>query len=258
MRNALHGFDPTHGIKYYDLVCFDADDLSADGEAAAEARARELMADAHVKVDVTNEARVLWYRQRFGRSIPPYRATEHAISTWRATASSIGVRVDGDSLVVCAPFGLRDLFAMVVRPNKAITDEHVYNEKANRWADHWPRLRVLPWQPNPCTYSCLSAPEERHQGAARGAQNESQNAASQAPWWHTGRIECIRSESTPLQSASDALALHRRGYLWAAYLPEARSTVIDIRAGLRPSAGVQGHPVAAEGPRVNGTRDRCG
>jgi hypothetical protein len=31
--NVLHGFDPTYVIKDYDLVYFDLDDLSADGEA---------------------------------------------------------------------------------------------------------------------------------------------------------------------------------------------------------------------------------
>jgi hypothetical protein len=144
--NVLHGFDPTHGIKDYDLVYFDPRDLSADGEAATERLAREIVSDVHVELDVTNEARVhLWYPKRFGPTIPPYRSTGHAISTWPTTASSIGVRVHRDSLVVCAPFGLRDLFAMVVRPNKAIINEHVYNDKASRWADHWPRLRVLPW-----------------------------------------------------------------------------------------------------------------
>lgn len=144
--NVLHGFDPTYGIKDYDLVYFDSDDLSADGETATERRVRETVADVDVELDVTNEARVhLWYPQRFGRTIPPYRSTEHAISTWPTTASSIGVRHDGSSLVVCAPFGLHDLFAMVVRPNKALIDEHIYNDKASRWANHWPRLRIVPW-----------------------------------------------------------------------------------------------------------------
>jgi hypothetical protein len=144
--NVLHGFAPTHGIKDYDVAYFDPADLSVDKEAATERRAREIMADTGDALDVTNEARVhLWYPERFGRTIPPYRSTEHAISTWPTTASSIGVRVDGSSLVVCAPFGLRDLFAMVVRPDKAITDEHVYNDKASRWAAQWPRLQVLPW-----------------------------------------------------------------------------------------------------------------
>lgn len=144
--NVLHGFDPLHGIKDYDLVYFDPQDLSAEAEAATDRRVREILADVQVELDVTNEARVhLWYPTRFGPTIPPYQSTEHAISTWPTTASSIAVRVHRDSLVVCAPFGLRDLFAMVVRPNKAIINEHVYNDKASRWADHWPRLRVLPW-----------------------------------------------------------------------------------------------------------------
>lgn len=144
--NILHGFDPTSGIEDYDLVFFDPDDLSADAERLVERKAGELLADSGVHVDVTNEARVhLWYAQRFGRSIPPYRSTEHAISTWPTTASSIGVRSEGDTFAVCAPFGLRDLFAMVVRPNKTIIERAVYETKASRWAAQWPRLTVIPW-----------------------------------------------------------------------------------------------------------------
>jgi uncharacterized protein len=144
--NVLHGYDPTWGIKDYDLVYFDPDDLSADAERVVERQAGEMLADFGVDVDVTNEARVhLWYPQRFGRSIPPYRSTEDAISTWPATASSIGVRSGDDTFVVCAPFGLRDLFGMVVRPNKAMIDREIYETKASRWAERWPRLTVLPW-----------------------------------------------------------------------------------------------------------------
>lgn len=144
--NQLHGFDPAHGIKDYDLVYFDADDLSAEREQAMEDQAARLFADLDVRLDVTNEARVhLWYEQRFGRSIPPYRSAEEAIATWPATASSVGVRYDDDQFVVCAPFGLADLFAMVVRANKAIVGQAVYEEKAGRWARRWPMLAVIPW-----------------------------------------------------------------------------------------------------------------
>lgn len=144
--NLLHGFEPTRGIKDYDLVYFDGDDLSAAGEEAVESRAAQLFEDLDVKLDVTNEARVhLWYPERFGRSIPPYRSTEHAISTWPTTASSIGVSSDNGEFVVCAPFGLSDLYAMVVRPNKAIIDRAVYEAKAMRWVQTWPKLSVIPW-----------------------------------------------------------------------------------------------------------------
>jgi len=73
-----------------------------------------------VELDVTNEARVhLWYEQRFGRPIPPYRSAEHAIGHLADDRVSIGVRYEAAEFVVCAPFGLSDLFAMIVRPNRA-------------------------------------------------------------------------------------------------------------------------------------------
>ena len=144
--NHLHGFAPTHGIKDYDVVYFDAEDLSESAEKAVEARVTELLGVHGAAVDVTNEARVhTWYEQRFGRPLSPYRSVEHAIATWPTTASSIGVRCDGVEFVVCAPFGLADLFAMVVRANTTLVDEPVYRAKAQRWCRTWPQLTALPW-----------------------------------------------------------------------------------------------------------------
>jgi uncharacterized protein len=144
--NQLHGFEPTRGIKDYDLVYFDPDDLSDVAEQKTAKSARELFADLGVKLDVTNEARVhLWYAQRFGHSIPAYRSTEHAISTWPTTASSVGVRRDEGDFVVCAPFGLSDLFGMIVRPNKTTITQAIYEAKVNRWSALWPKLSIVPW-----------------------------------------------------------------------------------------------------------------
>jgi hypothetical protein len=145
--NQLHGFDATRGIKDYDVVYFDPDDLTAEGEREVERRILELCSDLGLRLDVTNEARVhLWYEHRFGRRIAPYQSSEHAISTWPTTASSIGVRRHAGSLVVCAPYGLSDLLAMIVRPNKTLVDRSVYEEKVERWTKIWPRLTVLPWE----------------------------------------------------------------------------------------------------------------
>lgn len=44
-----------------------------------------------------------------------------------------------------APFGLDDMFDMIVRPNKRIVTREVYERKAQRWATHWPRLTIMPW-----------------------------------------------------------------------------------------------------------------
>jgi uncharacterized protein len=105
--NALHGYDVTFGIKDYDLVYFDAEDLSESTERATEARAIEVTSDLAAEVDVTNEARVhTWYEKRFGRAIDPYESSADAIATWPTTASSVGVRRRAGVLEVCAPFGL--------------------------------------------------------------------------------------------------------------------------------------------------------
>lgn len=144
--NLQHGFDPGSGIRDYDLVYFDADDLSDESRRCIEAEVARRVSDFGVTVDVHNEARVhLWYGRRFGKEIEPYRSTEDAIATWPTTASAVGVRRDTSGSTVFAPFGLSDLFGMVARPNKAIVGRDVYEEKVARWSSRWPLLRVIPW-----------------------------------------------------------------------------------------------------------------
>jgi hypothetical protein len=137
---------PTHGLKDLDIVYFDAADLSAGAEAAHEARLRTVFADLPVKLDVKNEARVhLWYADRFGRPIPPYRSTADAIATFPTTATSIGVWPGAGTLDICAPFGLDDLLGGVVRPNKRQITRDVYEAKTARWRALWPELTYVPW-----------------------------------------------------------------------------------------------------------------
>ena len=66
--NHLHGLPSSHGVKDYDVVYFDPDDLTPDGEHAVGAKVAELL-DSAVTVDVTNEARVPLCGT--GRSLPP-------------------------------------------------------------------------------------------------------------------------------------------------------------------------------------------
>jgi hypothetical protein len=144
--NVRHGFEPAAGIKDYDLVYFDGDDLGVDTPRQIACEVSHRLGLPEVVLDVQNEARVhLWYGERFGTSLPAFRSTEEAIATWPTTASSVGVRREGDTFVVFAPFGLSDLLGMVARPNKAVVGRDVYEEKTARWAARWPRLQVVPW-----------------------------------------------------------------------------------------------------------------
>src|SRR5215469_5266390 len=63
------GFPAGRSIEDYDLVYYDAADLSREMEARQLERAVELLGDLNVQVDVKNEARVhLWYESRFGHA----------------------------------------------------------------------------------------------------------------------------------------------------------------------------------------------
>lgn len=144
--NAQVGNAPLYGIADIDLVYYDGADLSFAAEDRAIERVRQAFQGIALPVDVKNQARVhLWYEQRFHKAIPPYPSAEAAIATWPTTASAIGVRLEAGALAVCAPFGLRDLFGQVVRPNKALVSESVYMEKALKWQRKWPALHILPW-----------------------------------------------------------------------------------------------------------------
>jgi hypothetical protein len=161
--NVLDGRDPQHGIADYDLIYFDAADLSWEAEDAVIRRCAAAFADlpAGVVVEVRNQARVhLWYEDHFGVPCPPLRSSAEAIDRYAAFACQVGLRLvpdtpgrdgregrDGDCgrYEVYAPAGFDDLFGFVLRPNTVIAPRHVYETKAARWRTLWPRLTVLPW-----------------------------------------------------------------------------------------------------------------
>lgn len=144
--NYISERDPMAGVKDLDLVYFDATDLSAESENEYLRRVCAQVGSLSIQLDVTNEARVhLWYEKDFGYPIQPYVSVEDAINTWPTTATSIGVRRSRTESVVYAPYGLNDLFAMVVRPNKKQITREVYEKKAGRWLESWPTLQIIPW-----------------------------------------------------------------------------------------------------------------
>jgi hypothetical protein len=144
--NDVHGLAPDHGLSDIDLVYFDECDLSETGEAEEVNRLRHLFGALPVKLDIKNEARVhLWYETKFGSAIAPYTSTTHAIASFPTTATAIGVQPASSGLVISAPFGLSDLFDLIVRPNKAQITRSIYEAKAARWRVLWPRLTIIDW-----------------------------------------------------------------------------------------------------------------
>jgi uncharacterized protein len=136
----------TDGIKDYDLVYYDVNDISREKETEEQERTKRLLGHLPVEVEVVNEARVhLWFEQEFGKKIDQLKSCEDAINGWPTTATAIGVNKIGGKINVYAPYGLNDLFGMVVRPNKPSVIKWVYEKKVEKWTKIWPNLKVIPW-----------------------------------------------------------------------------------------------------------------
>lgn len=144
--NALTGRPPQHGINDYDVFYFDADD-SYEAEDAVIRACAERFADVPAEIQVRNQARVhLWYPQKFGRPYPALRDSVEALTRFLSPCCAVGLRRTGQGYQIAAPFGLDDLFAMVMRPNPATTGPpDQYDAKAARWKAAWPELTVIPW-----------------------------------------------------------------------------------------------------------------
>lgn len=145
--NVVTGQPAEAGILDYDLVYFDDSDLSWDAEDEVIQSGTTLFAGLPAPVQIRNQARVhLWYERKFGKPCPPHTSTEAAIDTFEATTASLGVRLEPDGRWrVYAPYGLSDVFDLVVRPNPVLATRDVYEAKTNRWKKQWPTLTVLPW-----------------------------------------------------------------------------------------------------------------
>ena len=59
--------------------------------------------------------------EKFGIPCPPHESTEAAIGTFEATTVCLGVRAEpGGRWPVYAPYGLSNVFNLVVRPNPVL------------------------------------------------------------------------------------------------------------------------------------------
>lgn len=145
--NHVTGSDPRAGIRDYDFLYYDGTDLSYESEDRVIRHAETLFADLGVDVEVRNQARVhLWYEDRFGAPVKPFRSTEDGIDHFVSTTCCFGARSENDgTTTVYAPHGFDDVFAGVIRPNPLLPMRHVYESKAARWTSIWPHLTVLPW-----------------------------------------------------------------------------------------------------------------
>jgi uncharacterized protein len=146
--NQLTGKPPGTGIKDYDLIYFDGSDLSWEAEDVVIRRAETIFA-GRWPVEVRNQARVhLWFEKRFGTPYPRLRSADEAFGHYAAVVHAVGVRLEADgSLDIAAPFGLDDMFDMIIRPNPRRALDRGLAAKTVKAKMIWPNLKILGFTP---------------------------------------------------------------------------------------------------------------
>ena len=145
--NHLTGRAPEHGLKDYDLGYFDGSDVSYDAEDVVIRRvAAPFDAPLGSLVEVRNQARVhLWFEGKYGEAYAPLGSTAEALRRFVSPMFAVGVRLTVDeALLIEAPFGLADLFAMRLRPNRERPVIASYERIAASAKARWPEIVVEP------------------------------------------------------------------------------------------------------------------
>ena len=137
------------GIKDYDIAYYDAGDLSWEAEDAIIRHVTPETQGCVGPIEVRNQARVhLWFAERFGSAYPQLANADESLRYYASVVHAVGVRLeDDDRLDVIAPFGLDDMFALVIRPNHALANAASHAARSDRARAIWPELTVIPWCP---------------------------------------------------------------------------------------------------------------
>lgn len=144
--NALTARPLDYGIKDYDVGYFDASDISYEAEdVVIKAVAATFEPPLREMVEVRNQARVhVWFQDHFGEPYDPLTSTAEALGRFVSPLFAVGVKLDADDrITIHAPFGLDDLFAMVLRPNPNRRSPN-YEKIAAAAKARWPELQVIP------------------------------------------------------------------------------------------------------------------
>lgn len=143
--NDLTGRPPGYGVKDFDLGYFDPDTSYVAEDRIIQRVAAAFDEPLKTRVEVRNQARVpIWFPEKFGEPYPSIACTADALRHFVAPCFAVGVRLEADDrLFVEAPFGLDDLFALVVRPNPYRPRAKDWDAIVQRLQSRWPDVKVV-------------------------------------------------------------------------------------------------------------------
>ncbi|WP_018750741.1 nucleotidyltransferase family protein [Paenibacillus sanguinis] len=134
----LHGYaDPTP-LNDVDILYFDPSNLSEEIEKRHELVLREQWNVYHWSCK--NQARMHIRNQD-----EPYLSVADAMKRWPETATAVGISLDDeDNIVILAPYGLQDLFDLVIQKSPLYMNDDVFHQRiqSKKWLEKWPLLKI--------------------------------------------------------------------------------------------------------------------
>jgi hypothetical protein len=141
----LHGRTEPSALADVDVAYFDQADLNPSREKVLQSALQSVAPD--LPWEVTNQAAVhLWFESYFGHKVEPLHSLEEAVASWPEYATSVGVTLDAQQEVrILAPWGLEDLFGIVVRRNPTRVSVETYRQRIEqkRYSERWPKVKVF-------------------------------------------------------------------------------------------------------------------
>ncbi len=136
----LHQRAPVESADDIDVVWFEPRPTGDSVDRAIESQLAAV--DPVPRWSVKNQA-IMHLRNRDR----PYRSTLDAMAFWPETATAVAVRLNDGVLEIAAPFGLDDLFGLILRPTPPFRDDRlpVFRDRVatKRWLERWPKLVLV-------------------------------------------------------------------------------------------------------------------
>lgn len=143
--NHISDKEPDYGIKDYDIAYYDTDNSYEAEDVWIKKIDAALPETLRPFVEVRNQARVhLWFEKKFGAPYPPLKNTDESLERYLCYAHAVAIRLEKDDTIsIAAPFGLDDVFNMVMRPNPNRGQTENRLAKSLSIKERWPEVTII-------------------------------------------------------------------------------------------------------------------
>ncbi|HEY1074951.1 MAG TPA: nucleotidyltransferase family protein [Patescibacteria group bacterium] len=135
----LHGYEERTPLADVDVIYFDPSNLDEAVEDAIQDKLKKI--DSTITWSVTNQARM-----HIPSNEPPYKSSEHALSLWPETPTSVAVTLnDKGGVALIAPHGIQDLVTLTVNPTphwRKKPGDYESRLAKKKWDEKWPKLII--------------------------------------------------------------------------------------------------------------------